>query len=241
MKNPWTDLPESSPFVLPGDQAVLATAGGSDHFGFCFEIYPDPYWGSPTEAAILLLTLNPGFSAENLHLQGEDEYRRANFAALSFEGDPPAYFLHPRFAHTGGYRYWVPRLREFVQRFGLETVSQKFMAVQYVGYHSEIWKEPPLLPSQRYAFYLVREAIRAGKEIVIMRGKRKWLTKVEELRGYGALMTVSSPHNPHVSRKQLESEPGRFDRLMSRLEAEATRTTAGAGNDLQHSGGCLPV
>ncbi len=75
------------------------------------------------------------------------------------------------------------------------------MWLQYFGYQSLDWQAFPVsLPSQEFAFRLLREAISCGK-IVIMgrRGIEKlWTAAVPELAEYDYIQ-LRSPRNPWLT------------------------------------------
>src|SRR5258708_9482076 len=75
LANPWLELPESPPYVLPDDLAILRrfpSAMGK----LVFAGMPGPFVGNPLTARVLLLALHPGFvdsdieAAENQAIQG---------------------------------------------------------------------------------------------------------------------------------------------------------------------------
>jgi hypothetical protein len=80
------------------------------------------------------------------------------------------------------------------------------MCVEHFPYKS--WRYAPLgavLPSQRYSFDLVSDAIRRRKQIVVMRSERIWLSSVPELQSY-PYVRLSNHQNPHLSRAQMTAD-----------------------------------
>src|SRR5437763_536443 len=63
MLNPWVNLPDEEPFVLPCDDAGVrafnATATNINRLRL--DVMPEPYLGDPT-APLVLLNKNPGFA-----------------------------------------------------------------------------------------------------------------------------------------------------------------------------------
>src|SRR5258708_35888826 len=110
LANPWLELPESPPYVLPDDLAILRrfpSAMGK----LVFAGMPGPFVGNPLTARVLLLALHPGFvdsdieAAENQAIQGP--WR----GALPLRGRailPPA---PPDPQLRGGFPWGPPRAR----------------------------------------------------------------------------------------------------------------------------------
>jgi hypothetical protein len=71
-----------------------------------------------------------------------------------------------------------------------------------------------LLKSQQYNIYLLKEIIKQGKIIIIMRAERYWLELIPELRDYGYYRLRSS-QNVAISRRNLI---GDFDFVIANLK-----------------------
>jgi hypothetical protein len=79
---------------------------------------------------------------------------------------------------------------------GLERVAQRMMWLQYLGYQSHQWVPFPVrLPSQEFAFSLLREAMRARKMVIIGLSRRLWIDAVPELEDYDYI-SLRNPRNP---------------------------------------------
>jgi hypothetical protein len=70
------------------------------------------------------------------------------------------------------------------------------------------------LPSQEYSFDIVRQAMRRGKQIVVMRSDRSWLESLPEMSSY-PYIRLSNHQNPYLSRAQMSEE--QFGRLVMAL------------------------
>src|SRR4051795_8859358 len=113
MRNPWADLPNRPPYVLPQDAPVLERhrhrAGQ-----LSLDLLPAPFMGR-SDAAVVLLSLNPGGRTDyEAYGAGFVEECRKEMLFLS---EVPFGALNPTHAATPGYRYWdarVRRLREEV-------------------------------------------------------------------------------------------------------------------------------
>jgi hypothetical protein len=106
-------------------------------------------------------------------------------------------------------------LADLISVVGHDAVAQKVMCVEHFPYKSERYAPSGAsLPSQRYSFDLVRDAIRRRKQIVVMRSERIWLLSVPELGSY-PYVRLSNHQNPHLSRAQMTAT--QFDALCKAL------------------------
>ncbi len=186
-----------------------------DNYELKLDLLPQPWTGSIHTAEVFMLALNPGFSPDDSTELRNDDYAEQWRLALSFQTRTPFYFLDPAFKNTGGYRWWARRLRELIAIVGLDVVARKVMCIEHFPYQSVSY--PPFgvtLPSQHYSFGLVREAIRQGKQVVVMRSERIWLESVPELRSY-PYIRLSNHQNPHLSRAQMTED--QFERVVAAL------------------------
>jgi hypothetical protein len=215
-KNPWLELPATPPFVAPCDEDVLRSVGmRHERHQLKLDLLPQPWTGNITTAEVLMLALNPGFTDTDYADLKNPDYGEQWRLALRFETRTPFYFLDPAFAETSGYTWWHRRLRELISSVGIDAVSQKVMCVEHFPYKSISYR--PLgvtLPSQRFSFELVRDAMRRRKQIVLMRSERVWLDSVPELAGY-PYTRLSNHQNPYLSQAQMTAE--QFERLVVAL------------------------
>ncbi len=65
-----------------------------------------------------MLALNPGFAAEDYTELQIPDYAEQWRLALSFGTRTPFYLLDPAFSQTGGYRWWLRRLRYLIEAVG---------------------------------------------------------------------------------------------------------------------------
>jgi hypothetical protein len=217
--NPWVDLPYAAPFIAPVDaDAVTRLEGGNGgDTALRLDLLPQPWTGRPADATVIVLALNPGFSPSDYDELQNPDYAEQWRLALTFQTRTPFYFLDPAFSHTGGYRWWARRFRDLIAVVGIESVARRVMCIEHFPYKSKSYRSlKETLPSQHYSFDLVREAIRLGKEIVVMRSERVWLESVPELRGSG-YVRLSNHQNPYFSRAQMA--PASFERLVAALKS----------------------
>lgn len=217
MDNPWLELPARAPYVLPQDAPFLPVSRGAEDPGeLQLSVPPHPFAGCPQRSTVVLLLLNPGFDGTDVtHYNADPVYRSMVQRGLDFSNDPPLWCLDPRVAHTGAYRWLEAKTRWLSAACGNAALQNKFMQIQYLAYKSK--REPALksvLPSQRYSFQLLREAMEAGKEIVVMRSRQKWIAAVPELEKY-PYMELRNVRQPFLSPGNLP--PGGFERLCKAL------------------------
>jgi hypothetical protein len=202
-RNPWADLPTEPPYVAPADRATMARHPlASERLNL--EMLPYPFQG-PRAAEVLLLLANPG--AGELGADYPAELLGERRKALTF-----AYSRDPRFATK---TWWSARLRRLIEAVGIERVSRGTLSLEYFPYHSPRYKRfPEVLPSQRFGFGLLREALDADKLIVVVRRKKAWLEAVPELRDVDYI-EVLNPQSGYISPRNVGQE--NFERIVERL------------------------
>ena len=68
VQNPWLDLPLEPEFVLEEDDSVLKRYP-HEREKLSFAILPVPFFGNPTTAKVVLLTLNPAIGPDGVRCQ----------------------------------------------------------------------------------------------------------------------------------------------------------------------------
>lgn len=218
MRNPWLELPKGPPHILPEDLAIIQRSKTTPaKLGLRLEVLPVPYLGNPIEAKILLLCLNPGFSQQDLRVYDNDpKCNEENIKTLTFESNPPFFYLNQKFSDTGGYKWWSKILKECLARFGEDRVSHKFMCLQYIAYHSVTFINPPsILESQNFTFDLLRKAMNQEKIIVVMRSKKLWIRAVPKLENY-PYIELKNYRRPFISKRNMKE--GDFERIVVALK-----------------------
>ena len=132
----------------------------------------------------------------------------------------PYYVLDPSLEGTpSGYAWFMQKLGPLMRAASLteQELSQKLFTIEYFPYHSVKygWRGG-ILPSQKYATYLLKEAIDRQATIIIMRGKSIWENAVPELINYTNIYTLNSSQNVTVSEKNLGLEG--FIKIISKLK-----------------------
>lgn len=128
----WRAYPlEAPPYLLPGDEALLASdrwahpyrsfaefiqspAFGVNDKQLHLGLLPIPFLGDLLHASVYILLLNPGFAPDDYYAEEHSpEYRRALIRNLRQEHGDAAYpfiSLDPRFSWHAGFTYWHGRL-----------------------------------------------------------------------------------------------------------------------------------
>lgn len=202
MQNPWFNLPETAPFVLDCDKTgILAfNRTAREEYRIHLEVLPEPYTGNP-EANIILLGLNPGYYERNEAFGTGDAFfwktSRANLVHANREY--PFYLLDPRNEASPGYYWWSRKLKQPIARYGLEKVAREFCVIEYFPYHSKNFGYNGIIPSQRYNFSLIQEAMGRKAIIIQMRNRKRWLEALPELANYSHYYTLKNWQNPTIS------------------------------------------
>lgn len=198
--NPWTELPSTSPFVLPGDAESIRrfNVRASHEHTVHLEIVPEPFLGEPL-APVVLLNLNPGFVESGRVVHHDPVFNAAAVANLRHSHPGyPFYLLDPSLP-SPGQDWWNRKLRVLIEKAGLHSVASKVFVVEIHGYHSRKFSSALALPSQRYSRQLVLDAIARGATMVVMRGRRPWESLVPELRSLDSMVFVRNFQNPTIS------------------------------------------
>ncbi|HMI09500.1 MAG TPA: hypothetical protein VK497_03855 [Candidatus Saccharimonadales bacterium] len=221
MDNPWLDLPKQAPFVAPCDIETLNNPKYKRD-GLRFDGFPEPYGGDIKTAKVVCLLLNPGFEEADATTNFDNPYwvheARAN---LDHSTNSGFLYLSPRVQETGGYKWWTARLKP-LEKAGVtrDELAQGVMMIEFFPYHSVTYTyNKHYVPSQQYQFHLVREAMRLGKTIIIMRARDKWIEAVPNLASYPYL-ELNSWQNVSISGANLDNKNGvgTFDKVVATLK-----------------------
>jgi hypothetical protein len=117
-RNPWHDLPQSPPYLLPDDAAVLARYPRAKA-ELQLDLLPAPHQGWPDSAEVWLLTINPGGKTKDFEFG--PEFVRQRRRSLTFESDFPIFSLDSRWPAQAGYEYWTSRLQHFIKQWPSTT------------------------------------------------------------------------------------------------------------------------
>lgn len=206
MKNPWINLPDRPPYILPED-AVIINSNTFKSQDYHFEAFPDPFIGNIDEAKVIFLSLNPGFENDDVDINlAKPFFLEESRRNIRHKPSVPFLYLDERMSDTHGYRWWHKLLDKSIKEepLNLDTICKRIAIIEYMPYHSVTYTPNKLIvPSQMYAFYLVRKAMAQKKIIVIMRrGKvRDWIKAIPEIANY-PYITFNS-QRPYVTRANM--------------------------------------
>ena len=216
MDNPWKDLPATSPRILPTDLPAIQAFNERYDGDFAIQTHlmPEPFIGSP-DAAVYVLSLNPGYSPDDDLWHENQEYSSAISSSICHESMViPFYFFDPLFALSPGSRWWLRRCRRLINDVGQENLSRQLFCVELFPYHSRKYRQIPrsilpskFVPSSAYTAQLVRQAVKQNKQIVVMRAYRQWIKLVPELAEYEQIHTMKNPRNVSFSPGNLSGYP----------------------------------
>jgi hypothetical protein len=188
------------------------------------DLLPEPFVGS-LDAPVVLLNLNPGFSAEDHAAHAEVGFRSAVLRTLRHEPQPyPFHYLDPA-GISPGHRWWHQRLGQVLAQFPAEHVASRLLCIEYFPYHSLKFAHAALrLPSQEYSFELARQAVARNSVVVLLRGNELWLGAVPALASHSKLFHLRSRQNVTLSPRNC---PGGFERVIETLADEKNETGSG--------------
>lgn len=214
-QSPWHSLKPL--YVLPED--FTAIAHHRNYANLRLDTLPEQVIGGLDTAEVVFLLLNPGFDDKDITINlALPEFVEANRRNSTDPFGSPFYYFGGGLETTGGYEWWAKILKPLLKAgVGEAALRDKIMAVEYFPYHSKSYKDLPIVPSQQFAFDLVREAVRREKTIVIMRGKGYWTKAVSELKAHPYL-EIKNPRNVTVSANNLLNGEADFNLLVAKLK-----------------------
>lgn len=216
MINPWLTTPSVPPFVLAQDAELVNRFNRTAPLRtrLRLDLLPEPFQGG-VAAPVVLLGLNPGVSSDDPAIHARPDFARILRSTLAHEPIPfPFYLLNPDVSGPGR-EWWDRKLASVLKVVPRQILSERLLSIEYAPYHSEKFGHPRMvLPSQRYGFYLVREAMSRNAVIILMRGRRLWYNAVPELERYSGHYTLQSVQNVTISPRNC---PQGFEPLLAAL------------------------
>ena len=190
LPNPWIDLPEAPPYVLPSDMREvdaynLRLAGDPkrDDLELRTDLLPDPYGGDPAAPVVLLLT-HTGYSDGDFEAQQDPAFRAAVLANLTHEpSDWPLFSLNPAFRTTPSGEWWTAFLSDLIRQTDVQSVAKRVLYLELSPYHAKEGGVPQP-PSRAYVRDMLRAAIARNALVVGLLGQTLWTEFVPALRSY---------------------------------------------------------
>jgi len=203
MRNPWQDVPVEPPYLLPADRPYVESFNRHVTLAYRLDVrlLPEPFLGS-RGAPLVVLNLNPGIAGSEYRVHNWPAYSRALRANLGADRRGHHQVnLDPAFAKTPGGR-WSRKCFKAVIAAGVNhaDLARRVLLVEFHGYHARSWRPIPVtLPSQRYGFWLVEQAMNRGATIIPMRGVRDWEVAVPHLGSYKRRVGIRNPRSATIS------------------------------------------
>jgi len=222
--NPWTRTTRNAPYAVPEDlphlQALADTQVHPSHAPYRLNLTlpPEPFIGLH-DAPLVMLLANPGVSDADPAAYARPGVTERTLQHIANAGGTPNHFLtHPDKDHPG-LRWWSRTLNGLTkQGHSHDELARLILAVQFHGYHSQSWRPIPYtLPSQPFAFYLVRRAMSRSAVIVLGRIASVWKIAVPELASYPNVVTPKQNRSVQISRGNFSPED--FERIEQALKS----------------------
>src|SRR5215469_16381166 len=169
MENPWMDMPDENPFVLSDDKKSIddfnrRVVGGPQVIDA--SIPPEPFLGLWT-APVVLLMANPGRDRRDDDMFRQPRVRDANRDSMEAPG-VPIYNLWNELTGTPSGGWWRSLLAGLLAPSrDYSVIAERIFVVEHHGYHSEKSSVGAAMPSQKFGFDLVSQAIDSRKVIII--------------------------------------------------------------------------
>ncbi|MBN1120669.1 MAG: hypothetical protein JXJ17_06290 [Anaerolineae bacterium] len=215
MRNPWLDLPTAASYILKDDLPAIEAFNkkASDETKIRPDELPQPFLGNPN-APVVLLLLNPRSPEEPRKVEEpdsdllEDTFTNLRHGTLDY----PIFRLDRR--KYASDTYWTEYFKDLIEKCELKAVARGVFIVEYFPYSSRSYGFYGSVPSQRYGWYLVRQAIEREAHIVQGRSRREWLTVVPELFSYQKYHQLNSTRSPYLTRNNCKA----FDQLVEAIK-----------------------
>lgn len=209
MSNPWYALPPGE-VVLPADKPYIDAfnkrrPGIAERFHeinpiYGFPLLPEPFLGNVCAAPVVVLQLNPRVQATEEPMESKSQKpnrgKEPEAAPEAHQFDNPemrAYLRDPcrSQCHTTVLKnkWWAAVTRMLCQKcetlgVAREQFERSICSIEFIPYWSQTFASDAgkiRLPSQIFAFSLVRYAIARRAVFVLLRGQSEWYGAVPEL------------------------------------------------------------
>ena len=225
MENPWINLRMvNNEFIAECDKNHMYDFRYRlrGDYRLRLEGYPGPYTGDPFNSVLYILALNPGHcEGEEIIYRQHEELFLNNLTHTNVQW--PFITFFPELRNTPGGIWWTEKLKQIIFDTSLETVSKYIFNAEYFPYHSKKYKNiNKILPSQRYTFFLVKNAIQNNKYILIMRSEETWYNVVPELRNYSKKVVLNNIRRPWITSGNMD--PIIYQNIINTLRRENNGT-----------------
>lgn len=208
--NPWTGITWADT-VAACDKAVITppycVAKGID-----IETLPEPFSGN-LNSQVVFLSANPG--PADKCFQSDKDFLKATQNTLSHSTSGQTLWDAPLFKNGkvhDGCTWWQDRTKEL--RGVICPKALNVFCLEFFPYHTNKAFGFPPLPSDVYRNYLLCQAMKEGKLIVMLRGRSRWFAikdtccdgeKIgEKLSNYPNLIFHRNPRSVYISERNFE-------------------------------------
>lgn len=241
--NPWLKLIEEinnpnfdNNHVLRQEQSIVEEFNekiNNDLYKIHTQIMPSPFMGDVYNASVVILMLNPGYDPKEDIISDEDglnyynrykDWWKKEIQHIHTKPNLPFFALDEQYSKSSD--YWVKKLKPLTSISTNEKVARDICTIQFFSYHSQKYKSihkklikeagfDNYLPSQKYNFQLVKDAISRNAIIIIARSKKIWFEAIPELAKYENLHFTNSYLNTIISKNNL---PSAFPKILEKLK-----------------------
>ena len=206
----WNEIPDSPPYVLTEDKEKVLMYNltcKNPEFQIKLDLLPEPFIGN-IKSKIYLLSLNPGYSEENIEEHKSKPFIntiKCNY--LQEIKDFPFYYLNPKLKEFSGSKWWLSKLKSLIKHSSIEQISKSICCLELFPYHSKRYNHNELnLKGSNSSIEIIKKGIEENKLIIIMRSRKLWEKIIPELRQYKRLIVLKNPQNVVISENNMRSE-----------------------------------
>ena len=217
--NPWTNIKKmNNLYIADCDKNALQHIINKP-FNIKLNNIPHPYMGNPQKSVVYILLGN--FTTECTYESICTEYEDILLANLKHEIiEYPFFALNPEFMETYMYKWYLNKLLGRLDgEFGRNIVTNYIFTIEYFPYTSESSFKYFDVPSQKYSFYLVKEAIKNKKIIIVGRKERLWYNAIPELKNYELKYETNDPKKQNVRIDENNLGEVNFNKIINKLKA----------------------
>jgi hypothetical protein len=169
MENPWLDLiKDNNRYVAKCDISKINNYVSYGKQKLILDIIPMPYMGNPFNAVVYILLGNQLFFHDDYtYYKKNENILRENL--IHKIKDYPLFWLNPIFRDSNSYKWWIDKLGFLDGETNREIVTNRIFSVEYYAYSSKKFPDLQDLPSQKYSFELIKQAMIDGKIIIVAR------------------------------------------------------------------------
>lgn len=187
-----------------------------------FDCLPEPFSGD-INSPVYCLNMNPG--KPDPDFRGDKYFEKITQLNL----DPPKlrgtfwtrHLKNSKGKIHDGVIWLESKTAKLRKDIGVEDALNLFF-VDYFPYHSTHgFSFPKDLPSYKYTDFLVKNAMKENKIIIIMRQKKKWFDRIKELESYPRIITLKCPAGGWLSDNNFNYGSGvNYDDLKNALNKQ---------------------